>query len=319
MSELRTLIVPTEFETIQEAVDNAMGGDEVLILPGLYYENVIITTDDITIRGSAFPVEILGNGTGFGLTVEANDIKLINLDIKEFQVAVAFRGNNYVLEDVIGDENTEFGVVIFGDNGIIKSGSFSNNGIAGIVISGCKCHIINNRVNNNVEVGIGAFYGPFQDSIIEDNIIYAIDAQSLNNKSTGISLNLNSSIENTIQNNNISSNIAMVINGDKNTIENNIIDVSSRSALMINSDENDVIRNIIAQCPNGILINGNNNSVCENTINSISAIGILVNAKCNSIESNLIVDSKVGISSVADNNICHNRFVCVNKDLVIIP
>jgi len=43
--------VPTEYATIQAAVDAAVPGDLVLIAPGVYHEAVDVETDEITIRG----------------------------------------------------------------------------------------------------------------------------------------------------------------------------------------------------------------------------------------------------------------------------
>ena len=42
--ERRTLVVPRDFDTIQEAVDEAEPGDTVLIQPGVYVESVVVTT-----------------------------------------------------------------------------------------------------------------------------------------------------------------------------------------------------------------------------------------------------------------------------------
>jgi pectin methylesterase-like acyl-CoA thioesterase len=49
--ELDAIRVPEDFETIQEAVDNASEGDIVLVGEGTYNEAVDVTTPDITIRG----------------------------------------------------------------------------------------------------------------------------------------------------------------------------------------------------------------------------------------------------------------------------
>ena len=45
------LRVPDDYATIQDAVDDAVPGDLILIAPGTYYESVIVETDDIVIRG----------------------------------------------------------------------------------------------------------------------------------------------------------------------------------------------------------------------------------------------------------------------------
>ncbi|HJM35565.1 MAG TPA: right-handed parallel beta-helix repeat-containing protein [Acidimicrobiales bacterium] len=45
------LRVPDDYATIQDAVDDAVPGDLILIAPGTYYESVIVETDDSLIRG----------------------------------------------------------------------------------------------------------------------------------------------------------------------------------------------------------------------------------------------------------------------------
>jgi plastocyanin len=47
----RTIRVPKDRPTIQEAVDRAAPGDLVLISPGVYHEAVSVTTDDLVLRG----------------------------------------------------------------------------------------------------------------------------------------------------------------------------------------------------------------------------------------------------------------------------
>lgn len=50
-AEATTIRVPTDYDTIQGAVDAAAPGSLILIEPGTYHEAVDVTTDNLTIRG----------------------------------------------------------------------------------------------------------------------------------------------------------------------------------------------------------------------------------------------------------------------------
>src|SRR4051794_19946672 len=46
-----TISVPEDFDTIQDAVDDAPPGALILVGPGTYHEDVDVTTENLTIRG----------------------------------------------------------------------------------------------------------------------------------------------------------------------------------------------------------------------------------------------------------------------------
>jgi hypothetical protein len=50
--ERQVLQVPDDFATIQQAVDAAVPGDVVMVAPGTYCEQVVITTPDLTLRAA---------------------------------------------------------------------------------------------------------------------------------------------------------------------------------------------------------------------------------------------------------------------------
>ncbi len=48
-----TLIVPKQYDTIQSAVDAAVQGDQIIILPGTYYESITLSGKGISIMGKS--------------------------------------------------------------------------------------------------------------------------------------------------------------------------------------------------------------------------------------------------------------------------
>jgi len=69
-----TLYVPTEFTTIQSAIDTAYSGDTIQVAAGTYQENILFPADeDFVLRGEGADVTILdGNGAGSVITLTSS-------------------------------------------------------------------------------------------------------------------------------------------------------------------------------------------------------------------------------------------------------
>ena len=82
----RTLRVPTDYETIQAAVDAAEPGDLVLIEPGVYEEAVDVTTENLTIRGLDRNEVILDGGFELqnGIRVLADGVAIENMTARNY-------------------------------------------------------------------------------------------------------------------------------------------------------------------------------------------------------------------------------------------
>ncbi len=61
-----TLNVPSDFPTIQAALDAASDGDEVVLAPGMYSESLDLLGKRLTLRSSAGPAETTLDGAGLG-------------------------------------------------------------------------------------------------------------------------------------------------------------------------------------------------------------------------------------------------------------
>ncbi len=153
----RILRVPSQYRSIQAAVDASRAGDRVLIEPGIYHEAVTVSHDHpgITIRGQNRDSVILDGRNGrlvTGITVNANHVAVENLTIRRYAVnglvfapaAEGYGGGGGVLEGWRGSYITAY------DNGLYgvyafqaQSGEFdhvyaSGQPDSGIYVGQCR-------------------------------------------------------------------------------------------------------------------------------------------------------------------------------------
>ena len=136
----RTLNVPADHATIQEAVDAAEPGDLVLIDEGVYNEAVIVQTDEIVIRGVDRNTVILdgehGEGMENGVIVFSDGVAIENLTVRNYTKNGLFwtgdYGNDVFVEGyrasyVTAHNNGQYGIYAFN----AKNGQFDNSYASG--------------------------------------------------------------------------------------------------------------------------------------------------------------------------------------------
>ncbi len=80
------------FTTIQDAVDNAVAGDTIVVRRGTYFENVVVPAglDGLTIRNQGATRQIVldpdAPNDGIGLSIEADDVTVRGITIENGQV-----------------------------------------------------------------------------------------------------------------------------------------------------------------------------------------------------------------------------------------
>ncbi len=141
--------VPSDYPTIQEAVDAAVPGDLVLISPGVYNEAVNVVTDELTIRGldrnevildGQFELEngirILGAN---GVAVE--NMTAINYTVNGFYWIEA---DGYRASYLTAQRNNDYGVYAFDSvNGLIEHVYAAGSPDAGLYIGQCyECNAL---------------------------------------------------------------------------------------------------------------------------------------------------------------------------------
>jgi parallel beta helix pectate lyase-like protein len=145
--------VPSEYPTIQAAVDAARPGDLIRIAPGSYREEVVVPAakTDIVIRGDERNSVVLDGGDGrrqLGISVHASGVAIENLTVRGYgSDAIAFAPPRGADKPIDGWRVTYVTVVNDGLHGVEATGSrggliehvlASGQGVAGLRIGRCQ-------------------------------------------------------------------------------------------------------------------------------------------------------------------------------------
>ncbi|MEW5825504.1 MAG: right-handed parallel beta-helix repeat-containing protein [Candidatus Bipolaricaulota bacterium] len=90
MAGAATVNVPTDYTTIQAAVNGAAAGDTIVVAAGTYAESVTVNKT-LTIRGEAGSV-LQGAGSGNGFLIQGKDIAIEGFQIKGYLIGVRTYG-----------------------------------------------------------------------------------------------------------------------------------------------------------------------------------------------------------------------------------
>ncbi len=155
-----TIVVPDDFSTIQEAVDNAVAGQTIFVRTGVYTEQHI-TVDK--------PLSLVGEDSGNTILVGINNIRysppyVIQISADDVTVS-GFTITNGSLGGIrvetVGSDIQPTGCVITGNNIVNNTDGIST-------YDGKDLTISNNRISNNREYGV--YLSTSQTSIFENNI-----------------------------------------------------------------------------------------------------------------------------------------------------
>lgn len=162
----KTIVVPDDFATIQEAINNATKGDTVFVKSGVYHDLALINKS-ISLIGENKDTTIIDSiGIESRVYIEANDVTVTGFTIKNADshgirlglihfeadsiyqpVRCKIAGNN-IMNNFEGINVQGGSEHIISENNIIGSHSH------GILLSSSKSIISNNNITNNFETGI---------------------------------------------------------------------------------------------------------------------------------------------------------------------
>ena len=256
-AEADTIVVPDDYSTIQEAIDNALSGDTVFVKSGTYVNQSLAITKPLSLVGENPETTIIHGedpvyfpSISFAIYFDADDVQ-----ISGFTVITSIQ-------------------------------------VRGIFGSGDRIRIENNIIKSSDNIGIG-FWG--NNSIITNN--------NLNGGVLHCSGSSNAIIENRIS----GAGTAIEIGGSFNTISKNFL-IEARG-IIVNGDSNQINCNIIKDGGVGVSLNsGSLNVVFENNITSNGGTGIhIYTASNNLVRDNYITNNGYGIS-------LSGRFYCAENN-----
>lgn len=144
--------VPKEYPTIQAAVDAATPGDLVLVAPGIYKEEVTVTTPSLVIRGEERNTVIIDGEfvRANGISVLADAVAIENMTARNARLngfywsgLTGFRGSYLTAYN-----NGDYGIYAFGaTDGVFEDSYASGSPDSGFYIGQCyPCRIVVRRV-----------------------------------------------------------------------------------------------------------------------------------------------------------------------------
>jgi hypothetical protein len=178
--------VPSQYATIQAAVNAAVNGDVVLIAPGTYTEQPTLSGKAITVashfhttgKRSYIDQTIVDGGGGayvFRVEPSVQVATIVGLTIRHASDGISANGRFDLLDCRV--TNTTDGIDYeSGSGGIVRGCTFEGNSDDGIdldneTFSTIERNVIRNNGDDGIEIRLQQYTGPLLTTIIRDNTI----------------------------------------------------------------------------------------------------------------------------------------------------
>ena len=286
----KTIWVPDNFTSIQEAINNASDGDNIFVRADTYYENVVVNKSISLIGENRETTIIDGNGTGSVIYVTADKVNVTDFTLQNG-----------------GSEFPDSGILLSNsDSSCIKQNIVMNNKFGILLLSSSNNNLVDNIVSNNLH-GIELYVNSNGNTLV-NNIV--------SNNHAGIYL-ANSDGNTLVDNTGSDNNFGIVLGwSNDNILINNKVSNSGWTGIRIVDDSNGniLINNTASSNLDGFeLTYANDNTLVNNIASYNRRYGIQVGySDNNEIISNEVLNNPYGIevqSSSSNNTIYHNNFI----------
>jgi parallel beta-helix repeat protein len=288
----RTIIVPDEYSTIQEAIDAASLGDTVYVKSGTYYEHVTVNKPVSLIGENKSNTVIDGSGTGTVVTLTVDNVTISEFTIQNSGSSSSNRGiylasSNYVTINNNLVTNNAVGICLSSSDGsIIENVTALDNWAGGISLwSSSNNSVVGNTASDSSR-GISLGDHCSNNSVVGNTVAYSYHGIGLdwcsNNVLSGNSalnnrcgISLSSSSNNSVVGNTVSNNDEGGI-----TIEDSSNNVLSGNSALNNgygislwsSSNNSVVGNTASDNRYNFAVHGNSFSDFNNYVDKSNTV-----------------------------------------------
>ena len=296
-AEPKTIFVPDDFSTIQDAIDNADEGDTIFVKSGTYIETLVVDKSLSLIGDNSNTTIIDGNYTQVYsvIKITSNNVKITGFTIqrsggvKYYERAgihIEYSNGNNISYNIITDN--------YGD-GIRLEGSSNNL-------------ILSNNITEN-HSGVAILYSSLNNTIQKNRLIdnfsgiYVSDSDNQSLLQNTVKLSGNNGIDIDDSSNNVifgnivldSYNFGMVIyRSAGDIIYQNHLSTNIKGIWLSFSENNTVFRNNLTNNEHGLdICSSSNNLIFENVIfnNEIGILLTSINPMSNTVWNNDFVDN----------------------------
>lgn len=294
------IVVPDDYNTIQEAVDTAESGDRIFVRNGTYKENIVVYKEGLKIYGEdKYTTIIDGNNVTHAIDILSENVTINGFTVKngcneeeslwDLSGIVINASNtkitgNVIMKNRLGISSmTKTSDLVICDNEFIDDGLMLGNYVYNNELS---TEDFIHKVENNTVNGKPLVYLKNQnDAVVDSNAgqVILANCSNITVKNLGIK----------------DTDFSIILAGCKNCIiEDNVIDETDGELILFSSEENMIRNNTVSNGLHGICMDfdSKNNVVLENTIvGNWVGISSLTGTSGNIIKNNVLEENIVGI------------------------
>ena len=304
--ESTTIVVPDNYETIQEAIDAAESGDTIYVRNGTYYENIFINKT-VSLVGEDPETTIIDGSKSnvtYGPVVhlfgeDAKNVTICNFTIRgsnnAWGIYITFDANAWIEKNII--TNNSGGIVAdFSDSNTFVNNTIVDNKFEGIEFLYSSGNIMGNNTMSGNKYNFGIFESSFNHSIDTSNLVNGKPIYYFKNQSDLV-----------INPHSFSSvGYLALINCANMTVEDLNLTNNINGLLLVETKNSTLRNNVLKNNSKGIdIIDSLNNTIQGNNVTDSGWLGIsLANSSDNRFRGNNLVANylnfKVSGDSLSD-------------------